>query len=74
MGRLTGFKFRDVTKRLSNLGFRFEREAAGSHEVWLHPDGREVVLVRHTGDYPEGLLRANLRDAAVSVDQFLNAR
>ena len=74
MGRLSGFKMRDVTKRLSTLGFAFRREGSGSHELWQHPDGREVSLVRHTGDYPEGLLRATLRRGGVTPEQFLAAK
>ena len=34
MGRLSGFRYRDVAKRLRKLGFIFDRQAAGSHEIW----------------------------------------
>ena len=74
MGRLSGFKYRDVEKSFGRLGFAFDREAGGSHEIWLHADERLVTLVRHVGNYPEGLLRAHLRDAGITTDEFLNAR
>ena len=73
MGRLSGFKYREVARRFSLFGFSVIRRA-GSHETWRHPDGRSVVLVRHVNDYPEGTLRSNLRDANVPVDRFLSAR
>lgn len=72
MGRLSGFKYRDVAQRLSRLGFEFDRAAAGSHEIWRHRDsGKRVTLPHHPGDMPEGTLRAILREAGVSVDEFL---
>ena len=74
MGRLAGLKARDVEKRLRAIGFVLDREAGGSHEIWRNVEHRRFVLVRHPGDYPEGLLRACLRDAGISVDDFLNAR
>jgi predicted RNA binding protein YcfA (HicA-like mRNA interferase family) len=37
MGRLAGFRYRDIVWRLKQLGFTFERQAAGSHEIWSNP-------------------------------------
>ncbi len=37
MGRLAGFRYRDITRRLKALGMEFHRQAAGSHEIWHHP-------------------------------------
>ena len=36
MGRLSGFNYREVAKRLRGLGFAFDRQAAGSHEIWYN--------------------------------------
>ena len=36
-------KYRDVTKALRRAGWTRER-SKGSHEVWVHPDGRHVVV------------------------------
>ena len=37
MGRLAGFAYKKITSKLSNLGFEFRRQAAGSHEIWSNP-------------------------------------
>lgn len=33
MGRLAGFRYREIVQRLKNIGFQFDRQAAGSHEI-----------------------------------------
>ena len=73
MGRLAGFRYRQVARKLRRLGFEFNRHAAGSHEIWGNPDGRLTTVPNHPGDMPEGTLRAILKQAAVSVDDFLAA-
>jgi len=75
MGRLSGFNYREVTKRLRGLGFAFDRQAAGSHEIWYNPaTNRYTTLPNHPGDLPEGTLRAILRQAAIESEDFLRAR
>ena len=37
MGALAGFRYRDIVKRLKQLGLEFHRQAAGSHEIWFNP-------------------------------------
>ncbi len=72
MGRLSGFSYRDIVRRLKALGFRFDRQAAGSHEIWYNPvSGRYTVIPNHPGDMPEGTLRAILRQADIRPDEFL---
>ena len=72
MGRLSGYRYRDVTKRLKYFGFVFDRQAAGSHEIWYQRSGNRYTTVpNHPGDMPEGTLRAILRQAGISVDTFL---
>lgn len=72
MGRLAGFTYRDVVRRLRALGFEFHRQAAGSHEIWLNVDtNRYTTIPNHTGVIPEGTLRAILRQADVSPETFL---
>ena len=74
MGRLSGFKYREVVRRLRVFGFAFDRQAAGSHEIWRHTDsGRKVTLPHHAKPLAEGTLRAILREAEVDVDAFLSA-
>ncbi|MFA6107814.1 MAG: type II toxin-antitoxin system HicA family toxin [Candidatus Latescibacterota bacterium] len=73
MGRLSGFTYREVTWRLRRLGFEFDRHARGSHEIWWSPvTRRRTTIPNHPGDLPEGTLSAILRQAGVTVDQFLD--
>lgn len=72
MGRLSGFKYREITKRLRQHGFEFLREAKGSHEIWFCKDtNRFTTVPKHRGDMPEGTLRAILTQAGIEVDDFL---
>lgn len=74
MGRLAGFRYRDVVRRLKALGFAFDRQAAGSHEIWFNPaTHRYTTRPNHPGDLPEGTLRAILRQAGVDIEAFLGA-
>lgn len=71
MGRLAGFRYREITRRLRDFGFGFLRQAAGSHEIWFNPKtGRYTTLPNHPGDMPEGTLRAILRQAAITPEEF----
>lgn len=72
MGRLAGFRYRQIVKRLKKLGFAFDRQAAGSHEIWFNADtGRYTTIPNHPGDMPEGTLRAILKQAGISAEEFL---
>jgi predicted RNA binding protein YcfA (HicA-like mRNA interferase family) len=74
MGRLSGFRYREVVKKLRSFGFVFYRHAAGSHEIWYHPATRLFTTIpNHSGDLPEGTLRAILKQAGVSPEDFLKA-
>ncbi len=73
MGRLSGFKYRKIVKRLKQFGFVFDRQAAGSHEIWYNPETkRSTTVPNHPGDMPEGTLRAILKQANISPEEFLN--
>ena len=43
MGRLSGFRYRDVVRRLRPAGFLFDRHAAGSHEIGY--DARRLSIL-----------------------------
>jgi len=74
MGRLAGFGYRDIVQRLKRLGFEFHRHAAGSHEIWRNSTtGRFTTIPNHPGDMPEGTLRAILKQAGISPQDFLDA-
>jgi len=75
MGRLAGFKYRDIIKKLKKCGFEFYRQAAGSHEIWYNQKtNRYTTIPNHPGDLPEGTLRAILKQAAIEPDSFLSKK
>jgi predicted RNA binding protein YcfA (HicA-like mRNA interferase family) len=74
MGRLAGFRYREVARKLRTFGFVFDRSGPGSHEIWRHAvTGRKVTLPHHARDMAEGTLRAILREAGIDVEEFLKA-
>ena len=75
MGRLSGFKYRQIVKRLKAMGFIFDRQAAGSHEIWYNEQtDRYTTIPNHPGDMPEGTLRAILKQAGIEPDDFLKKK
>lgn len=75
MGRLSGFRYREIIKRLKARGFVFDRQAAGSHEIWYNPQtDRYTTIPNHPGDMPEGTLRAILQQAGILPDDFLKKK
>ena len=72
MGILSGFNYRKIVQKLRRSGFEFDRQAAGSHEIWWNPaTGRRTTIPNHLGDMPQGTLRAILKQAGVPVREFL---
>lgn len=75
MGRLAGFRYREIVKRLKAFGFAFDRQAAGSHEIWYNEKTNLYSTVpNHPGDIPEGTLRAILKQASISPNDFLKKK
>lgn len=75
MGRLSGFKYREVIKKLKKFGFKFYRHAAGSHEIWYNPvTNKYTTIPNHAGDLPEGTLRAIIKQADISINDFLKKK
>lgn len=75
MGRLSGFRYREIVRILKIFGFEFYRQAAGSHEIWYNPETKRYTTIpNHTGDMPEGTLRAILKQADIDVDDFLKSK
>jgi predicted RNA binding protein YcfA (HicA-like mRNA interferase family) len=55
---LAGFQYRQIAKRLRSVGFVFDRQAAGSHEIWYNEKSDKYTTIpNHPGDMPEGTLR-----------------
>ena len=75
MGRAGGFTYREIVKKLKKLGFSFHRQAAGSHEIWYsEAKNLYTTIPNHPGDMPEGTLRAILKQANITVEEFLNTK
>lgn len=75
MGRLSGFRYREIARRLKAFGFSFDRQAAGSHEIWHNEQtDRYTTIPNHPGDLPEGTLRAILKQAGISSEDFLQKK
>jgi predicted RNA binding protein YcfA (HicA-like mRNA interferase family) len=74
MWRLAGFNYREVVRRLKSFGFAFDRQAAGSHEIWYNStSNRYTTIPNHPGDIPEGTLRAILKQAGVAPEDFIQS-
>jgi predicted RNA binding protein YcfA (HicA-like mRNA interferase family) len=75
MGRLAGYKYREIIIILKKFGFEFHRQAAGSHEIWYNPStNRYTTIPNHPGDIPEDTLKAILKQAGIDVISFLNKK
>lgn len=75
MGRLSGYRYREIIRILKQFGFEFHRQAAGSHEVWYNPSTKRFTTIpNHTGDMPEGTLRAILKQADINPEDFIKSK
>ncbi len=75
MGRLAGFSYREIAKQLKVFGFSFDRQAAGSHEIWYNErTDLYTTIPNHSGDIPEGTVRAILKEAGIEPNDFLGKR
>jgi len=73
MGRLSGLKYRQIIKKLKKCGFSFYRHATGSHEIWYNINTNHFTTIpNHPGDMPEGTLRAILKQANITIEDFLS--
>jgi len=74
MPPLRELTYREVTRRLSKLGFQFYRQGKGSHELWgRDSDGRVVPVPHHRGkSIRKGTVRAIIREVGVDVEEFMS--
>jgi predicted RNA binding protein YcfA (HicA-like mRNA interferase family) len=62
---------RQVVRVLEQIGFQRVRQS-GSHATYRHPDGRwTIVSVHASKTIPKGTLRKIIRDAGLTVDEFV---
>ena len=71
MARLPSLTARKVVRALKRVGFVEDRQS-GSHLILIHPAtwARTVVPVHAGRSIKEPLLRAIVRDAGLSIDEF----
>jgi predicted RNA binding protein YcfA (HicA-like mRNA interferase family) len=75
MGRLNGFRYREIIRILKLFGFEFYRQAAGSHEIWFNEQTNKYTTIpNHTGDMSEGTLRAILKQSDIDVNEFIKKK
>ena len=48
MGRLAGYRYKEVVRKLRACGFAFDRQAAGSHEIWFNPTSNRYTTAPTT--------------------------
>ena len=73
MTNLPSLKPLEVIHKLSKAGVVFDRHAKGSHEIWYNPmTKRRTTVPNHPGDIPRGTLRAILREAGISIEEFIH--
>lgn len=72
MTNLPSLKPNEIIHKLRKAGFVFDRHAKGSHEIWYNPSThRRTVIANHPGkDIPKGTLRAIIREAGLTVEEF----
>ncbi|MGL5944173.1 MAG: type II toxin-antitoxin system HicA family toxin [Waterburya sp.] len=73
MGRLAGFSYREVTRKMRKLGFKFYHSGKGDHEIWINTASKLRTTIPHHREIREGTLRNILKQAQVEVEDFLKA-
>jgi len=70
LSRLPRISGRQAARALQRLGYEFDRQE-GSHMILrqVHPLHRRLVVPDHK-ELPKGTLRAIIRQAGLSVDDF----
>lgn len=73
MAKLPVLTANEVIRGLKKAGFVFDRQAKGSHEIWYNPvTKRRTTIPNHPGvDIRKGTLKAILKEAGISVEEFM---
>lgn len=61
---------KDMIRALERAGFYFHHQT-GSHITMKHVDRRRVTVAFHVGDMKRGMIRAILREANISIEDFI---
>ncbi|ODS42134.1 MAG: addiction module toxin, HicA family [Candidatus Altiarchaeales archaeon IMC4] len=73
MTRLPSISSSYLIRKLKKAGFVFKRQGKGSHEFWINPETKRVVMVsRHSSStIPKGTLKAIIENMGISVGDFV---
>ena len=71
MGKLANISGKDAAKAFQKAGWQV-RGQVGSHQVLTRPGIRVNLTVPQHAELAPGTLRALIRTAGLSVDEFLN--
>ena len=72
MTKLPSLAAKEVIGKLRKAGFIFDRQAKGSHEIWLNPvTRRRTTVPNHPGTtIPKGTLKAILKAAGLTSEEL----
>jgi predicted RNA binding protein YcfA (HicA-like mRNA interferase family) len=59
----------DVIKALAKVGYVFSRQR-GSHIILVNRETRKIVVIPNRKEIPKGTLRAIIREADLTVENF----
>ena len=64
--------YRELTRKLRRLGCAFDRQAGGSHEVWINlSNNRRTSIPRHgSRDLATGMIHGIRRDLGINRREF----
>ncbi len=64
--------YRELTRKLRRLGCVFDRQAGGSHEIWINPANKQETTVPRHGnrDLATGTVHGIRRDLGISRQEF----
>lgn len=71
MGKLSNISGKDAVKTFQKMGWQ-QIGQVGSHVVMVKPEMRVNLSIPQHKELSVGTLRALIRNAGVSVDEFLN--
>jgi len=74
MTKFPALTAKEAMRKLKRAGFIFDRQAKGSHEIWLNPiTRRRTTIPNHPGaTIPKGTLKAIIDAAGLTLEDFLD--
>ena len=74
MSDLPAVTYTKFIKKIKKAGFVFKRQAAGSHEIWFHPETQRFVTIPHHAGktFKKGTLSGMIKDTGLTKEEFLN--